>query len=890
MEMEKSYNPKKFEDEIYQKEMESGYFSPDNLAEWINNQSEDLGYFSMVLPPPNVTGVLHMGHAAMLAIEDLLARYNRMKGKRTLWLPGTDHAAIATQTKVEKLLMEKGIINPKEELGREKFLKEVGDFAQASHDTIISQCKKMGSSLDWSREAYTLDEQRSLAVRTVFKKMYDDGLIERGYRIVNWCPRCQSTLADDEVEYVEQMAMIYTFKYDKDFPLTISTTRPETKLGDTAVAVHPDDERYQKFIGQTFHIKSFAGGPDLNIKVISDPSIDREFGTGVVGITPAHSLVDYEMATKNDLPITKIINESGVLTAEAGDQYQGLSVIEAREKVIKYLRDHNLMLAEEKINNNLSVCYRCGTAIEPLPSRQWFIKVNKEFIINNSNINGINSGEKTTLKKLMKASVAGGQIKIIPDQFEKIYFHWIDNLHDWCISRQIWYGHQIPVWYKKSDDNLESEIFVGLEAPLDQENWVQDPDTLDTWFSSGLWTFSTLGWPNQSDDLHQFHPTTVMETGYDILPFWVARMILMTTYVLGDIPFEKVYLHGLVRDEQGRKMSKSLGNVINPLDMIEEYGADATRLSLLIGCTPGNDMKLSEDKIASFRNFTNKLWNICRFSLMNIESGEQPVLVKTKADKWILTRLNQTIEMVTKNIEQFNFSFAGECLRDFTWNELADWYLEVSKIEGDKSGILKYIVENILRLWHPFMPFVTEAVWTSIYQNNLLLVEPWPKENKDYDYVDGNDFELVKEVIVAIRALRTDYKIAPAKIINVSINVGNDEKFLDNNKDVIEKLARVNLSLINNNRIKKPEEVVIVVSGKEVYLEVSSAIDKDKEIERINKEIGLVQPYLNSLTHKLNNEEFVNNAPVNVVETERKKLAEAQIKLDKLLGQLQNLK
>src|SRR3989344_4583622 len=478
-ELAKAYEPQKYEDNIYKHWEESGLFDPDKcVAEGVT--TENAKYFSMVLPPPNVTGTLHMGHAVMLAIQDVMTRYHRMKGDKTLWIPGTDHAAIATQAKVEKLLIEKeGMKDPRAELGREAFLERVREFAQESHDTIVNQCKKMGASLDWKMEAYTLDEARSLAVRVVFKKMYDDGLIYRGYRIVNWCPHCHSTLADDEVDHKEQQAKLYTFKYSADVPLTIATTRPETKLGDVAVAVNPNDERYKQFIGQTFEVKGFAGGPDLKLQVIADEAVDMKFGTGALGVTPAHSHTDYEMAEKNKLPVIKVIGEDGRMTAEAGAAYQGSDVLSARAKVVDYLRAQGLLEKEEDVMNNLSVCYRCGTAIEPLPSKQWFVAVNKEFVFHQSSyhpIPGLEDGEKVTLKQLMRLVVKDKQIEIIPDRFNKTYFHWIDNLRDWCISRQIWFGHQIPVWYKGE------EIYVGVEAPKG-EGWTQDQDTLDTWFS-----------------------------------------------------------------------------------------------------------------------------------------------------------------------------------------------------------------------------------------------------------------------------------------------------------------------------------------------------------------------------------------------------------------------
>lgn len=1083
MEIPKAYESKHYEDDIYSREQSSGFFSPEVSPPWINNPNDpDRPYFSMALPPPNVTGVLHMGHAAMLAIEDLLVRYHRMKGDRTLWLPGTDHAAIATQTKVEKILMEKGMKDPKKELGREKFLSEIERFARQSHDTIINQCKKIGSSLDWGREAFTLDEKRSFAVKTVFKKMYDDGLIERGYRIVNWCPRCHSTLADDEVEHKEQSAKIYTFKYSSDFPLAIATTRPETKLGDTGVAVNPKDKRYKKYIGKTFAVKSFAGGADLLIKIIGDETVDMNFGTGAVGVTPAHSFADYEMAQKNDLLIIKIIDEDGKMTSEAGHAYDGLSTKEARKKVVEYLRANNLLEKEEDAPNSLSVCYRCGAVIEPIPSRQWFIRVEKEFKMGPSKIKGIKKGKKTTLKKLMQAAVREGQIKIIPDRFEKTYFNWVDNLRDWCISRQIWYGHRIPVWYKGD------EIYVGVEAPLDSnllkefpplsddqfdertrrsiailkkiaikafemkwkyvvlsgyaidahlgyvsrnhkdidllvdkndiqsvrlflekeghavfeskkygkdllrvdplneettqaahcdihisyideqlgcivvpmlgkemqfkgnyesitENkeflgvnikalradllidekkgweekiglsgrdernnseiikikqiihqgskWQQDPDTLDTWFSSGLWTFSTLGWPEDTSDFKNYHPTSVLETGYDILFFWVARMILMTTYTLGDIPFEKVYLHGLVRDEQGRKMSKSLGNVIDPLMMTEKYGADATRLSLVLGCAPGNDLKLSEEKIAGFRNFTNKLWNIARYILTNSNSqsvNSQKITAETIADAWILCRLDQVVKIVTENIEKFNFSYAGEQLRDFTWNELADWYLEIAKIEGNKSVILRYILENILKLWHPFMPFVTEAVWQEMKQKNLLIAEKWPEKTAGRSFDGFADFELIRSIITGVRSLRADYRIEPAKKLNVFIGAGKFFKILSGNAAIIKNLSRIEDLKITETVKKAKGCAGFLASGVEVYIDLSDIIDFDKERSRIEKEMADIKPYVSGLEVKLGNKEFIKNAPSEVVDKEREKLDEALEKLNKLATQLDAIK
>jgi len=732
----------------------SGFFNPDECVE-AGVCKPDAESFSIVLPPPNVTGILHMGHAAMLAIEDILVRYNRMHGKKTLWLPGTDHAAIATQSKVEGIIYKKEKKH-RHDLGREELLRRVRQYAQESHDTITNQIRKMGSSVDWSREAYTLDEARSLAVRTAFKMMYDDGLIDRGYRIVNWCPQCYSTLSDDEVEYQEGTATLYTFKYSKDFPFEIATTRPETKLGDTAVAVHPDDKRYKKYIGQTFTV-DLGHGPQ-EIRVIGDEHVEPEFGTGALGVTPAHSMVDYEMAQKNDLPVIKVIDERGRMTKEAGAEYEGLKVKQAREKIVEWFRENDLMVAEEETPQNLSVCYRCAKPIEPLPSRQWFIMVDKPFTLKHSKIKGIKSGSTVTLKELMYKVVDTKQIGIVPERFEKIYRHWIENLHYWCISRQIWFGHRIPVWYRSADtkdgssgtqnDSRKVETYVGLKPP-EGTNWEQDPDTLDTWFSAGLWTFSTLGWPDNANvaqkgvpgpenDFANFHPTNVLETGYDIIFFWVARMILMTTYTLGDIPFENVYLHGLVRDDKGRKMSKSLGNIIDPLDMIPKYGADATRMSLVIGTTPGNDMKLSENKIKGYKHFANKLWNIARFVTTNTTDLDPDAREElSENDTKLINELTTLTTEVTTDIEKFRFYLAGEKLYHYAWHRFADDILEESKaiLSGDdqakrasRQWVLREILSTIIKLLHPFMPFVTEEIWGILKDKDdqPLIVTPWP--------------------------------------------------------------------------------------------------------------------------------------------------------------------
>ncbi|AKM84390.1 TPA: valine--tRNA ligase [Candidatus Campbellbacteria bacterium] len=730
----KPYEPKEVEEKIYKTWEESGFFNPDNLP------GERTEQFSIVLPPPNVTGKLHIGHANMLAIEDTIVRFQRMLGKKTLWLPGTDHAAIATQTKVEKLLAKDGI--KKHDLGRDEFLKKVNEFALDSQNTIISQTKRMGSSLDWSRLAFTLDEQRNLAVKTAFKKMYDDGLIYRGEKVVNWDPKGQTVISDDEIVYEERTAVFYTFKYSADFPIAISTTRPETKVGDTAVAVNPDDERYKKYIGQTFEIADFCGTP-LSIKIIADYSVDKEFGTGALGVTPAHSKIDEMMAIKNNLPMKKVINEYAKIE-NAGDILNGKKVGEAKEIIVNWLKENNLMIEEEETQQNVSTAERTGAVIEPLPKLQWFIDVNKKFKLPHSNLKGIKAGDEVSLKDLMKYAVESSEIQILPDRFNKIYYHWIENLRDWCISRQIWYGHRIPVWYASDKlqvtSNKKDEIYVGVDAP-EGDDWIQDSDTLDTWFSSGLWTFSTLGWPNETNDLKLYHPTDLLETGHDILFFWVARMILMTTYLTGEIPFKTVYLHGLVRDEKNRKFSKSLGNAIDPLDIIEKYGTDALRMSLIVAVAPGQDIRFSEEKTMAYKKFANKLWNIARFVYSNTENFDYENFdVNNLADyeKNILAKFDDLISEITEEMKEYKLYLTSEKLYHFVWHEMADVILEESKDaladktslqdKANKQFMLLNLFEKVLKTLHPFMPYITEEIWTDFpkKQKNLLVVEKWP--------------------------------------------------------------------------------------------------------------------------------------------------------------------
>lgn len=704
----KPFNPQETEPRLYRLWEESGYFNPDTCVKQ-GVAKEDAETFSIVLPPPNVTGRLHMGHALMLALQDTFVRYKRMRGFRTLWLPGTDHAAIATQSVVEKQI-SKEEKKSRYDLGREELLRRIAVFANESHDTIVGQVKTMGASLDWSRETFTLDEARTSAVIRQFKDMYDAGLIYRGHRIVNWDPKGQTTISDDELVYEEKKEKFYYFKYG---PFVIGTARPETKFGDKYVVMHPEDARYSAYAhGQKLTVE-WINGP-IEATVIKDVAVDMTFGTGVMTITPWHSVVDFELAEKHGLDKEQIIDFNGRLLPIAGE-FAGMKIAEAREKIVEKLAQKGLLEKVEDYTHNVATAERTGGVIEPQIKLQWFINVNKP----------VQTRGGKTLKELMLEPVRDGRITFLPEHFTKTYFHWIENLRDWCISRQIWYGHRIPVWYRGE------EIAVGHEPH--GEGWVQDEDTLDTWFSSGLWTFSTLGWPNESDDMRHFHPTTLLETGYDILFFWVARMILMTQFALGDIPFKNVYLHGLVRDAQGRKMSKSLGNNMDPLDVAQKYGADAARMALIVGNSPGTDLRISEDKIKGYKHFANKLWNIARFILERTDEAPGEIL---PSDVSLIEELTALRKDVTEDLDAYRAYMAAEKLYHYAWHRLADVILEESKalLSGDdlalrqsRSTTLRHILKNLLVLLHPFMPFVTEEIYQSLPQKDapLLLVHAW---------------------------------------------------------------------------------------------------------------------------------------------------------------------
>ncbi len=718
--MDKAYNHKLVEDKIYEMWENDGYFKPE-----INPKGKS---FSIILPPPNVTGALHMGHAFEDTLQDIVIRYHRMRGEKTLWVPGTDHAAIATQAKFEKDLHAKEK-KSRHDFSREEFFGMIQEFALFNQSTILGQLHKLGLSLDWSRLAFTLDGKRERAVRLAFKKMYDTGLIYRGDRIVNWDPKSQTTVADDEIEYIEQKDPFYYFKYG---PFVIGTVRPETKFGDKYVVMHPDDKRYKKYKhGEKLEVEWINGL--IIATVIKDKAVDMKMGSGVMTITPAHSEIDFEIAKRHDLDIEPVIDDRGILLPMAAE-FAGQHIKKARPLIIEKLQQKGLIV---KVDNdyvhNISTNYRGGGVIEPQIKRQWFVDVNKKFVLENSKISGIASGSSITLKQLMTLVVKSGSIKILPERFEKIYFNWIDNLRDWCISRQIIYGHQIPVWYKGHD------IYCDTEAPK-EDGWTQDPDTLDTWFSSGLWTFSTLGWPEETEDFKTFHPTSVIMPGYEILFFWVARMVLMSGFLLGDIPFHKVFLHGIVRDKQGRKFSKSLNNGVDPVEMIEKYGTDALRFSLIFGTAAGNDVMFDEQKILGMKHFVNKLWNIARFIEMNRVSGDKREevsleelenLAKHKNDKYIVQKISDVIRFTTKAIDEYSFNAASQELYEFVWHKFADWYIEdvKTRIDENSSFILESCFLIQLKLLHPFMPFVTEEIWGLLpkQENTPLIISSWPE-------------------------------------------------------------------------------------------------------------------------------------------------------------------
>jgi valyl-tRNA synthetase len=872
--IEPAYQPQKYEDKIYEEWERSGLFTPQ-----IDHSKKP---FVISMPPPNATGVLHMGHAAMLAIEDIMVRHNRMKGAPTLWLPGTDSASIATQNKVEQLLAKKG--KTKYDLGRKDFLKEVDKYVENSKSVIKNQIRKMGASCDWSREKYTMDADLTYAVEEVFLRMYKDGLIYRGDRIVNWCPRCESTLANDEVVYKEKADKLYWIKYG---PFVLATTRPETKLGDTAVAVHPDDKRYEKMIGKKYQIPGVLG--EFEITVVGDKEVDPKFGSGAVKVTPAHSFTDFEIAQRHKLPSKSIIDEKGKMKKNCG-KYAGMTTTECRKAIVKDMEKMGLIEKIEDFNHSLSICYRCDTTIEPLISKQWFIDVNKPVIKDGQ--------KKKSLKEKSIEVVKNKEIKIVPARFNKTYFNWMENLRDWCISRQIWFGHRIPIWYCKKCNHTAPSRNKPKKCPkCGAEEWKQDPDTLDTWFSSGLWTFSTLGWPKETEDLKYFHPTSVMETGYDIIFFWVARMIIMSNYAMKEIPFQTVYLHGLIRDKNGQKMSKSKPETcIDPLEMIKKYGTDAVRLSLTLGGGAGNDVSLYEEKIAGYRNFVNKIWNGARFTLMNTKEEDFQKEFSTKSinsiyDKWILTRLQELIKETDKSLDNYQFSEAGLRIYNFIWKQYCDWYLEISKGEDRNPQVLIFVLRTVLKLLHPFVPFVTEKLWEYLkIEEKQLIGESWPKQNKNLIFrKEAETVEKIQSIISEIRSIRAEMGIEAAKKIKVIIHVKTGGAGIEAHKDAILRLARLESLEVKEKGSKPQNAKAIFIKDVEIYIPLEGLINKEEELKKLQKELKEKEAFLKVIQNKLKNKGFTEKAPKELVEKEKARSQELELKIQKLKSEIKSL-
>ncbi len=884
-EMPKAYDPSKYETAIYDWWDASKFFKPEQQIE-SGLADPTRRPFVIPMPPPNVTGALHLGHALTASLEDLMIRYHRMQGDPTLWVPGTDHAGIATQNVVERKLAEQGI--SRKDLGREKFVEKVWEWKEEYGSRITQQHRRLGVSCDWDRERFTLDEGLSRAVRAAFVRLYDKGLIYRGSYLVNWCPRCGTAISDLEVEHEEEQGILYYFKYpvEEGGYLPVATTRPETILGDTAVAVNPNDDRYKDYVGKHAIVPILG----RRIPIIADEHVDMEFGTGALKVTPAHDPDDYEIGKRHGLEFINVMNLDGTMNENAGP-YQGLTREECRVRLWEDMRKEGLVIKEEPYVHSVGHCQRCHTIIEPMISTQWFVKTKP-------------------LAEPAIAAVREGRTKILPSRFEKVYFHWMENIRDWCISRQLWWGHRIPVWY--CDDCgavVASEEDLGKCPKCGSTHIHQDEDVLDTWFSSGLWPFSTLGWPEETEDYKRYYPTSVLETGYDILFFWVARMMMMGLEMTGKEPFHTVYLHGLIRDEFGRKMSKSLKNVLDPLDLVNEYGTDALRFTLVTGSTPGNDMKLSRTRLADGRNFANKIWNASRLVISNLDgkgvraAGRDEVLnpadLPDVPSRWIVSRLHQVVEEATGLIDAYQFGEAGRLVHDFFWGEFCDWYLEIGKValygEDEAAAqsvrrVMAYVLERSLRLLHPFMPFVTEAVWQILRKAvsaddwaEALIVTPWPAAGAR----DGDSEKMMASVIELVRGIRNvraEYHVEPARRIQAILVAGDLAPELEEMLPVIAFLGRLDAERSQVvAETEPPEKSVTVVSGDFVaYLPLAGMVDVEAERKRLEKEMAQVQKAIQRSEALLANKGFTERAPEEVVQREREKLASLKEKAEKL--------
>ena len=877
--LEKTYNPHDIEERTYQKWIDKKYFHAE-----VDRSKKP---FTIVMPPPNITGKLHMGHALDNTMQDILTRYKRMQGYNALWVPGTDHASISTEVKVIAQLKIEGI--DKEELGREGFLKRTWQWKEEYGGTITSQLRKLGSSCDWDRERFTMDEGCSKAVEEVFCKLHEKGLIYKGSRIINWCPVCQTSISDAEVEHEEQEGHFWHIKYpiageDNQF-VEIATTRPETLLGDSAVAVHPDDERYQHLIGKNVIL------PLVNreIPVVADAYVDKEFGTGVVKITPAHDPNDFEVGKRHNLPEINVMNDDATIN-DKGGKYAGMDRYEARKAMVKDLDDLGLLVKVEKHVHNVGTHDRCGTTVEPFIKQQWFVKMDE-------------------LIKPAAEAVKNGDIKLLPERMDKTYFNWTDNIRDWCISRQLWWGHRIPAYYC---DKCGEVIVKAGGAPevcpkCGDTHFTQDEDTLDTWFSSALWPFSTLGWPDKTEELDYFYPTDVLVTGYDIIFFWVIRMIFSGYEHMGEKPFNTVLFHGLVRDSQGRKMSKSLGNGIDPLEVIDKYGADALRLTLITGNAPGNDMRYYDERVEASRNFANKVWNASRFIMMNINKAEVPEEIDlstlTQADKWILSKVNKLAKEVTANMDKFELGIAVQKVYDFIWEEFCDWYIEMVKprLYNDNDGTkqaalwtLNTVLINSLKLLHPYMPFVTEEIFCNLQdKEESIMISSWPEYREDYNFeTDEEAVEIIKAAVKSIRNVRTSMNVPPSKKATVIV-VSDSEKvrsIFDNSRSFFATLGYASEVKIQNTKDGIDKDAVsAVIPEATIYIPFAELVDIDKEIERLNREKARLEGELKRVNGMLNNERFISKAPQSKVDEEKAKLEKYTNMMEQVVERLASL-
>ena len=873
MEMSTKYNPTEVEKGKYEKWVEAGLFKSDVAS--------DKAPFSIVIPPPNVTGKLHLGHAWDTTLQDIITRMKRMQGYDVLYLPGMDHAGIATQAKVDARLRESGI--NRHDIGREKFLEHAWNWKEEYASHIREQWAKLGLGLDYSKERFTLDEGLSKAVRKTFVDLYNKGLIYRGEYIINWDPETQTALSDIEVIHQDIEGKFYHVKYpltDGSGFLEIATTRPETMLGDTAVVVHPDDERYQDFIGKTVELPIVG----RQLPIIADDYVEKDFGSGAMKVTPAHDPNDFEIGNRHDLERINVMHPNGVIN-ELGGQYEGMDRFECRKQLVKDLDEAGYLIKVEDHMHSVGHSERSGAIVEPYLSTQWFVSM------------------KPLAEKSLNNQDTDQRIDFVPGRFEHTFNGWMENIRDWVISRQLWWGHRIPAWYHKET----GELYVGLEAPVDSENWEQDEDVLDTWFSSALWPFSTMGWPEDTADLKKYFPTNVLVTGYDIIFFWVARMIFSSLEHTGQKPFSDVLLHGLVRDEQNRKMSKSLGNGVDPMDVIEKYGADALRYFLATGSTPGQDLRYSDDKVESIWNFINKIWNASRFSLMNI--GEDFGLVdidlrgeKSLADKWILTRLNDTIRDVTRLSDDYEFGEVGRLLYNFIWDDFCDWYIEMAKVpmtsgsEADKHmtrSVLLYTLDKILKMLHPFMPFVTDEIYQAITRDESIVVSDYPVVDESLSYDDAKlEMELLVAIIKSVRTTRNEVNTPLSKPIDINIEVKDERRrqAVERNKHYIERFTNPETLSISDFIEKHDDDKTDVVKGATVVLPLAGLIDKEEEIARLENELNRLNGELKRVKGKLSNEKFVSNAPTDIVDAERQKEAGYQSQYDEVENRLSSLK